>query len=89
MAKFRTTAKFCPRQSLSLLGYMYPWTFPTTTLAFFMCSLDWNIPGTWFDIYAVTGTASNSFAINRSGIPGVFFDLGALPGAILSLFLLA
>lgn len=56
---------------------------------FFMCSLNKNIPGTWFDIYAVTGTAWNSrieisFAINRSGIPGGVFDLGALPGEILS-----
>lgn len=72
----RNGTKFCPRPIVAAWLMQHPWTFPTTTLAFFMCSLErsyWNIPGTCFDIYAVTGTAwnsriENSFATNRVSI---------------------
>lgn len=73
MAKFRALQNFAHANRYHCLAACSLRESSRRRLAFFMCSLDWNIHGTCFGIYAVTGTArnsgiENSFAINRANI---------------------
>lgn len=68
-----------------LMAYAASMDLPDDSCVFFMCSFErsyWNIPGTCFDIYAVTGTAWNS-RIKNSFATGEF-SIWAFPGGILS-----